>query len=150
MQWVEEFLIDNWSAPSTRSDEMRLTIFAAMFAFLLWGAPAFAGSNPDFDGDGVGDVLDNCSEKINAAQDDTDDDFCGNYCDADYNQTGGTNVFDLNMFRGAYLGHDELFCHVGTIPGCTVNVFDLNFFRGVYLTVPPGPSGSTPGTVACP
>ena len=49
---------------------MRLTIFAATFAFLLWGAPAFAGSNPDFDNDGVGDVIDNCSETVNPVQDD--------------------------------------------------------------------------------
>ena len=129
---------------------MRITMFAAMFAFLLWGAPAFAGSNPDFDGDGVGDVIDNCSQAPNPQQDDTDMDNCGNLCDADYNQSGDVGFLDFGEFSGAYLTQDEEKCHIeGSIPGCFVGFLDFGFFSGAYLTVP-GPSGTTAGTVACP
>ena len=67
---------------------MRLTVFAATLAFLLWGTPAFAGTAPDYDSDGVGDQIDNCSEAVNTEQDDTDVDDCGNICDADYDDSG--------------------------------------------------------------
>jgi hypothetical protein len=129
---------------------MRLTITAAMFAFLLWVTPAFAGTNPDLDGDGVGDVIDNCSEAPNSAQDDTDADDCGNLCDADYDQTGDTAVADFNQFRGAFLTVTPLFKHVQPVPDAQVAVADFNFFRSAFLAAPPGPSGTTAGTVACP
>ena len=129
---------------------MRITIFAAMFAFLLWGTPAFAGSNPDFDADGVGDVIDNCSVEPNPAQDDTDLDDCGNLCDADYDNDGIVGVFDFGQFGGVYLTNDEEKCHIdGSIPGCSVGIFDFGFFGVAYLSGP-GPSGTTSGTVACP
>jgi len=128
---------------------MRLTMFAAMFAILLWGAPAFAGSNPDIDGDGIGDAIDNCSEAVNAAQDDTDADFCGNLCDADYDQAGDIGIADFNSFRAAFLTVSELHKGVEPVPGQSVGIADFNFFRSVFLGVP-GPSGTTPGTVACP
>jgi hypothetical protein len=129
---------------------MRLTITAAMFAFLLWATPAFAGSNPDFDGDGVGDVIDNCSEAVNSAQDDTDTDACGNLCDADYDQTGSTVIADFNSFRGAFQTVSPLHKHVEPVEGSTVAIADFNFFRSVFQTTPPGPSGTTAGTTACP
>ena len=71
---------------------MRLTVFAATLAFLLWGTPAFAGSAPDSDHDGIADIEDNCSDRINTAQDDTDGDDCGNYCDADYGPGSYTHL----------------------------------------------------------
>ena len=129
---------------------MRITIFAAMFAFLLWGAPAFAGSNPDFDGDGVGDVIDNCSTLSNAAQDDTDSDDCGNVCDADYDADGTVGLLDFGLFGAVYLTNDEQKCHIdGSIPGCAVGLLDFGVFGAAYLTSP-GPSGTTSGTLACP
>ena len=64
---------------------MKLSLFVATVAILLWGVtPAFAGLNcpagPDGDGDTVVDVCDNCSDRPNPAQDDTDKDQCGNIC----------------------------------------------------------------------
>jgi len=104
---------------------------------------------PDFDGDGVVDHLDNCSEAANPAQDDTDGDDCGNKCDGDYNGDGFVSAADLGEFGAAWLTNDEQKCHVGTIPGCTVDGADFGFFGTLWFSIP-GPSGTTPGTVACP
>ena len=129
---------------------MRLTIFAAMLAFLLWGTPAFAGNAPDSDADGVADTLDNCLTAPNAAQDDTDGDDCGNLCDADYDQNGRVLIDDFNLFAPAFFTFgNEVFCHVIPIPGCRVLIADFNFYSANFFTIP-GPSGTTAGTTACP
>jgi hypothetical protein len=126
---------------------MRSTVFAATITFLLWAAPAFA---IDFDGDGIGDALDNCSEHANPFQDDTDLDYCGNLCDADYDNSGVVGLPDLFEFGFAFgiLGNEEK-CHVDPIPGCAPSLPDLNFLFSRSGTAP-GPSGTTPGTTACP
>jgi hypothetical protein len=128
---------------------MRLTVFAATLAFLLWGAPAFAGSAPDSDGDGIADGLDNCSDDKNSAQDDTDADDCGNLCDADYNGSGIVDFLDFGAGAGAFGGNDEQKCHVQAIPGCTVGFLDFGFLAAAFGGTP-GPSGTTTGTTACP
>jgi len=129
---------------------MRLTVFAATLAFLLWGTPAFAGSSPDTDGDGVTDAIDNCSMRVNTDQDDTDLDDCGNLCDADYSNTGTPDFGDFGEFVIAFGGTDEEKCHVEKpIVGCTVDFGDFGFFVANF-GVTPGPSGSTAGTTACP
>jgi hypothetical protein len=128
---------------------MRLTVFAATLAFLLWGTPAFAGTGPDFDADGITDDMDNCSDAINTGQDDTDDDDCGNICDADYNGSGAVDFTDFGQFSLAYGGSDEAKCHIEPIPGCSVGFPDFGAFSLLYGTVP-GPSGTTAGTTACP
>jgi hypothetical protein len=128
---------------------MRLTIFAATFAFLLWGTPAFAGSNPDFDLDGVGDVIDNCSLAANPAQDDTDGDECGNLCDANYDQGGVVGFGDFGSFTNTGFG-TTLELYKGTEPVTdAVGFGDFGFFTQNFGTVP-GPSGTTAGTTACP
>ena len=127
---------------------MRLTIFAATFAILLWGAPAFAGSNPDLDGDGVGDVIDNCSEFANPAQDDTDGDDCGNLCDADYDQSGSVGFPDFGLFGQAY-GTADASRKLTEPVQSNVGFPDFGRFGQLYGS-PAGPSGTTAGTVACP
>jgi hypothetical protein len=152
MQSVEErFEIGNWSAPPTRSEQMRLTVFAATLAFLLWGSPAFAGTAPDFDTDGVGDTIDNCSEHPNSDQDDTDFDDCGNLCDADYDNSGTVGFLDFSAFSVAFQSNDEEKCHNETIPGCTVGFLDFSFFSGAFQGSA-GPSGTAtgPGAPNCP
>jgi hypothetical protein len=99
--------------------------------------------------DGVADTIDNCSDRANLAQDDTDDDDCGNICDADYNQDGTVGFADFGLFSPAFGGGDELFCHTQPVPGCAVGFDDFGYFA-VAFNGPPGPSGSTPGTDACP
>jgi len=127
---------------------MRLTIFAATLAFLLWGAPAFAGSNPDFDGDGIGDVIDNCSESVNPAQDDTDGDDCGNCCDCDWDQSGTCGFPDFGLFGQAYGTANPNRKLTEPITG-NVGFPDFGRFGQLYGH-PAGPSGTTTGTVACP
>jgi hypothetical protein len=105
----------------------------------------------EFDADGVGDVCDNCSEKVNAAQDDTDGDSCGNLCDADYNQDGVVDWGDWGPFVRCFNRTD---CpdqqHVEPIgPRELTDFGDVGFFSASW-SLPPGPSGTTPGTVACP
>ncbi len=126
---------------------MRATVFTAAITFLLWAAPAFA---IDFDADGIADAFDNCSEHANPIQDDTDQDDCGNLCDADYDNSGVVGLPDLFEFGFAFgtLGNEEK-CHVEPIPGCVVSLVDLNFLFSRSGTTP-GPSGTTIGTTACP
>ncbi len=99
---------------------MRLTVFAATLAFLLWGTPAFAGSAPDFDGDGISDGLDNCSNDPNDDLDDSDGDGCGNICDADYCQTGTVSFVDFGSFLIEFGGSAEAFCHFQPLIPCVV------------------------------
>ena len=127
----------------------RTLLVATTMALLLWGVPALAGPLPDFDGDGITDSADNCSEDANAAQDDTDGDDCGNACDADYDNNGSVQFPDYFQFASAFNTNDEEKCHVGTIPGCTVT-FAQYFFFASHFGSTPGPSGTTAGTTACP
>ena len=105
----------------------------------------------DFDLDAVGDVCDNCSEAINPAQDDCDDDYCGNLCDCDYNQDGVCGWGDFGIYTQSY-GQFDSTCqqHMEPIsPNRTVGFGDFGWFTAHFGSVP-GPSGTTPGTVACP
>jgi hypothetical protein len=105
---------------------------------------------PDFDGDGVADHLDNCSEAANPAQDDTDGDFCGNLCDANYDGHGRVGHSDFGAFTGNFGTTNELYQHLEPIGGGEhVGFGDWGFFTAHFGTVP-GPSGTTPGTTGCP
>jgi hypothetical protein len=127
---------------------MRLTILAATFAFLLWGAPAFAGSNPDFDLDGVGDVVDNCSETPNSIQDDSDGDDCGNLCDANFTQSGQVGFADFGEF-GQNFGLANPNYKLTEPVTAQVGFADFGIFGQLFGTFP-GPSGTTAGTLECP
>ena len=128
---------------------MRLTVFAATLAFLLWGTPAFAGTAPDDDGDGISNGLDNCSEAVNPSQDDTDSDDCGNLCDADYDDSGVVGLGDFGEFSAAFGSGDEEKCHFDPLLPCVVGLDDFGFFSANFGGNP-GPSGTTSGTTACP
>jgi len=126
---------------------MRLTVLAATLAFLLWGAPAFAGEH---DGDGVADRNDNCLIVNNADQVDTDADDCGNLCDADYNQSGTVDIGDFGFFLRCFGTNNPLCQHTPPINSTTLaSLGDFGFFLG-HFGLAPGPSGTTAGTVACP
>jgi len=101
--------------------------------------------------DGICDSFDNCSTKDNPAQDDTDGDDCGNLCDADYNQDGRVTITDFGAFAICFgmtgcAGKQ----HVEPISNANiVNLADFGYFAFAFGGIP-GPSGTTPGTVACP
>jgi len=128
---------------------MKRTLLAATLVLLLWGTPALAGPEPDFDGDGVADSSDNCSEVSNTGQDDTDLDDCGNLCDADYDNNGAGGFPDFGAFTVAFGTTDEEKIHGEPVVGGTVGFPDFGFFTSNFGN-PPGPSGTTAGTTACP
>ncbi len=104
----------------------------------------------DFDGDGIGDSLDNCSQAANPAQDDTDLDDCGNLCDADYDQNGIVSIADFGAFSQNFGTNNNLYQHTPPINATTiVSIGDFGFFDANFGKVP-GPSGTTAGTTACP
>ncbi|MFK7886789.1 MAG: thrombospondin type 3 repeat-containing protein [Gammaproteobacteria bacterium] len=91
----------------------------------------------DFDGDGVANTNDNCTEAANPDQRDTNGDGFGNLCDADLNNDGVINVLDLGILRSAFFSTnaDADFNGDGT-----VNVLDLGILRSTFFMAP-GPSG---------
>lgn len=117
---------------------------------------SFAGPAQDFDGDGVFNVLDNCSTIANAAplDCDTDNDGYGNYCDGDFDQSGGVNATDfLQKFLPDFAppGLDK---GTGTDMDCSGGVNATDFLqRFLPQFAPPGlpgPSGlHCAGTVPC-
>lgn len=93
----------------------------------------------DSDGDGVPDSVDNCV--FDELQCDTNGDGFGNACDADLDNNGIVNTFDLGRLRAA-LGQSgpndaDLDCNG------IVNTFDLTRMRNGFGQ-PPGPSGQAP------
>jgi hypothetical protein len=127
---------------------MKRTLLAATMALLLWGMPAMGGPLPDFDGDGVSDVSDNCSDVSNAEQIDSDGDDCGNSCDTDYNDSGLVTFLDFSSFVAAFGTLDLEKDHTLPMTG-PVKFLDFSFFLANFGSVP-GPSGTTSGTTACP
>jgi hypothetical protein len=135
---------------------MKWIAFAASLGFWVWLVPSISiALEADYDSDGVEDYADNCSEDWNFDQDDTDGDDCGNVCDADYDNDGFVGLSDFGIFLqlcyGGYTGSVlyEAVCHFEPITDCTCGLSDFGFFVAHYLSVR-GPSGTTPGTTACP
>ena len=122
----------------------------------------------DCEGDGISHELDNCQDVGNPAQDDTDQDDCGNICDADYDQDGVVGFSDFLEFAQNFgcpnrpappnppcpcIGAEcEVYMHVDpiiTIPTRSVGFVDFLRLAAQFGRIP-GPSGSTAGTIACP
>ena len=92
----------------------------------------------DQDSDGIFDNLDNCTNRSNAAQTDTDGDGYGNACDGDFNNDCLTNIFDLFAFKMNFGGTNLEFDLNNT---GSVNIFDLFVFKGLFA-MPPGPGAA--------
>jgi len=112
------------------------------------GATQVAETCGDFDGDGVDDCTDNCSDVPNPDQNDSDDDACGNACDADYDQDGMVTFADFAAFSAAFGSFELAKDHTEPVSG-PVGSPDYGFFTSAFGKAP-GPSGMTPGTLACP
>jgi hypothetical protein len=128
---------------------MKRTLLTAVLTLSLWGMPAMAGPpGMDSDGDGVHDGLDNCSDVINAAQDDTDGDDCGNLCDANFTQSGQVGFSDFGEFGQNFGAANQNYKLTEPVTNL-VGFGDFGIFSQLFGTFP-GPSGTTAGTVACP
>ena len=123
---------------------MRVGLLTTTICFLIaLGFPfaSLAGPAPDTDGDGVPDVIDNCSALSNTAQCDADSDGYGNGCDADMApQDGSVSTADIPPFKVA------LTAGLGTPPiedmNCdgSISTADIPPFKAA-LTTGFGPSG---------
>ncbi len=100
----------------------------------------------DTDGDGVADDQDNCTEKINPLQFDSNGDGYGNRCDADITNDGIVNFGDLAQFKAAFLsnpGTGHWNPNADFTADGAVNFADLAVIKEGFLK-PPGPSGIAP------
>lgn len=96
---------------------------------------------PDTDGDGVIDMLDNCTNVQNPAQTDTNGDNYGNACDPDLDNNGIVNTSDLGIFRAAFFSQGVTDTDFNA-DGVT-NTVDLGVMKDFFFSVP-GPSGLVP------
>ncbi|MFK8016014.1 MAG: thrombospondin type 3 repeat-containing protein [Gammaproteobacteria bacterium] len=102
----------------------------------LRGASCVA--EPDTDGDGVLDAVDNCTNEPNPSQLDTDGDGHGNRCDADFNNDCSVNAEDLGIFRTLFFMPGNQ----GDLSGDGItSVTDLGLFRVLFFSTP-GPSAA--------
>ncbi|MBN8506608.1 MAG: hypothetical protein J0L58_19250 [Burkholderiales bacterium] len=119
---------------------------------------------PDTDGDGVANYRDNAIEVFNPDQRDTDGDGYANEIDADFNQDGEVDIFDLALMDEAFFGEDATIDMNGD---GIVDIFDLAMLDelfgqpqgGSYINLPPpvfvmppveGAPTSTPAVVDTP
>ncbi len=102
-------------------------------------------TNPDSDGDGVPDAVDNCAQVVNAGQCDSDGDGYGNRCDGDLTNNGAANAQDTVVFRSQLGRPSSPPAYNSADLNCNgaVNAQDAVLFRQL-LGKPPGPSGLHP------
>lgn len=129
----------------------------ALLATLGFSFMAFAGPAEDNDGDGVFNVLDNCSDKMNGPPNDcdTDDDGYGNYCDGDFDNDQNVLSNDFtDIFTPDFSIYGVDTAGTGTDMDCDGFVLSTDFTD--YFTPQfslygiPGPSGlHCAGNVPC-
>ncbi|MFK8030858.1 MAG: DUF1800 family protein [Gammaproteobacteria bacterium] len=121
----------------------RVSLALAKGLFLWFVLSSHASWAVDTDSDGVEDSVDNCLLIDNPAQNDTDSDSYGNWCDADFNQNGIVNFQDLFLLNTVFFESEpfstELAGHADMNSDGAVNFLDLALFRGSFLS-PPGPA----------
>ena len=105
----------------------------------------------DTDGDGVSDVLDNCTLVANPSQTDTDGDNIGNACDADIFPPGGgdcaVNFGDLSVLKAGFFPVNDPLADFNGDGG--VNFGDLAYLKQTFFNgAEPGPGPGAPGN-AC-
>jgi hypothetical protein len=109
-------------------------------------------SSLDTDVDGVDDATDNCTQRANASQLDSDQDGYGNICDPDFDNNGSIGVSDFNLLR-AHFGRNQsqpsYDPRIDLDGNGGVGISDFNAFRS-YFGGAPGPSGlGCAGTTPC-
>ena len=142
-----------------------LRISISLLSLGLW-LPGSANAGPfsgvDSDGDGVDNVLDNCTNVANSIQGDADGDGCGNACDADFNQSGACTIADFGAFKACFGRNvgpggpaDDQTCAESDMNDTgAVTIVDFTLFKTEFATAGgvPGPSGSPikAGAPTCP
>ena len=109
-------------------------------AHVMGGIRYAAGltDEPDTDGDGVSDSIDNCQLVPNDAQLDTNADGFGNACDGDFNGDCVVNTVDLGVMRANFFATGT---NDADLNGDgAVSVIDLGLLRTLFFAAP-GPSG---------
>lgn len=96
-----------------------------------------AQGEPDTDGDGVPDAVDDCTLVENATQLDADQDGFGNACDPDFDQNDVVNAQDLARLKQVFFRNDALADLNGD---GVVNAVDLARLKASFFKAP-GPSG---------
>lgn len=120
-----------------------LKVFVA--SLLLCSASAMAQETFDSDGDGIDDNTDNCTLTANPLQADSDGDFFGNMCDADFNNDMAVNVVDLGLMRANFFTDNPL---TDINADGVTNFIDLGLFKLMFNSVP-GPTGADPAQPPC-
>lgn len=101
---------------------------------------AYSNNIADTEGDGVPDLVDNCTLVANSDQRDTNNDGYGNRCDADLDNNGFVNFIDLGRFNAAF-GTTNADANLDGLG--VVNFIDLGIFNSQFGR-PPGPSALVP------
>jgi len=97
----------------------------------------------DTDGDGIQDVLDNCSTVANADQRDVDYDGLGSVCDADYNNDNTVSLNDFSALRAAFgtaTGDVGFDANIDTNNSGQIDLGDFSLLRSQFGGAP-GPGG---------
>lgn len=100
----------------------------------------------DSDQDGWDDNSDNCTLVPNAGQRDTDGDFFGNRCDADFNNDGVTNFDDLAIMKVNFFAAGD--SDTDLDGDGTTNFDDLAIMKALFFSQP-GPTGVDPLQPPC-
>jgi RHS repeat-associated protein len=98
--------------------------------------------NPDTDGDGVPDSVDNCSQVANPDQRDTDGDGFGNRCDPDLNNDLLVNFADQAIMKSVFYSNDA---DADLNGDGLVNFADQAILKSMFYG-PPGPGPVPPPT----
>jgi hypothetical protein len=112
--------------------------------------------NPDTDGDGVNDNVDNCAVTANADQANHDDDVWGDACDLDDDNDkcpddGDHDPFDKDVFMDCYKLPYSTRVQMGFIDPLRDLIFMPNEEYMVLRVVPPKPGGDPRcGRLGCP
>ena len=127
--------------PTAPSMELALrnsdsVLHVATFGRGMWSIPLMTN---DIDSDGVPDEIDNCVDRANADQLDTNGDGFGNLCDADFNNDCVINFLDVSALADNFLGTDTNFDITGD---GLVNFLDVFEVQQDFLSAP-GPSNLT-------
>lgn len=119
-----------------------ISVAATLALFSLGGisqaqSPALAVALADSDGDGVPDLIDNCTKVANPDQADVDLDGIGNACDADVDNDGKVTAADVALVKS----NQNRLNAPGDVNGDgKINSVDLTFVESRVGQVP-GPSG---------